>query len=131
MKMENMTARQFLWRIIRSTPRRSRLHRYRLSLLSRSGYFGRSTILHILPTNDTSAIDHVGHFLSRRIGVKLVHVVGRSSEAAEISELGDEGAKGDVDVAENVEGKSVECENEAEEGEVGDELEEVCIISCD
>jgi hypothetical protein len=134
--VENVTTREFLWRLIQSSISHGYRRRRCLSRLctlpvyvcfSRGTRFSRHRpVLHVLPANDASLVLHRLHLLPRRVRIERVHVLGSLTVATEITDLEDEGTEGEVDVTEDVERESVEGEDETEEDEVGEELEEVC-----
>ena len=65
---------------------------------------GRSSRLHFLAADDASAIGHFREFCFGGVGVSPVHVAGSVVIADESAQTGDEGARGDENIADDVEG---------------------------
>jgi hypothetical protein len=135
-EVEDVTTRKLLRSFVRSSLSGSR-SRYRcrrrccgwLSFSRWTRLSLRQSILHILSTNDASLVPHLIHFLPRCVRIERIHVLRGESIATKISDSEEEGTESEIDVAEDVEWKTVESEGETEEGEIGDKLEEVCIES--
>jgi hypothetical protein len=78
----------------------------------------------LVPADDADAL--LGHLGGARIRIARLHVARRRPVLDERAEPRDEGARGQVEVAEDVEGQAGVNEDDDEEGEVDDELEKVC-----
>lgn len=85
------------------------------------------TRLHLLSADNTCTIGHLRQFWFGRVGIAPVHVTSGVVVADEGTEAGDEGAGGNEDVPNDVQGKTVECEDDHEECHVRCELEEVWV----
>lgn len=109
--MEDMTARQFLWRHIWPIP----------ALPLGLGVMKD----HFLSADDACSIAHGCQFFLRGVGIALVHVSGRSLITMQGFETRYKGACGDVDVSNNVERESIEGDNDGEEEKIDCQFEEV------
>ncbi len=78
---------------------------------------------HLLTANNTHPISLDVAF--QRIRIPLVHARRRLFEPDKVPDLCDKGAKGDVEVADDVQGKPVEGKDDGKEDHVEEELEEV------
>ena len=85
-----------------------------------------ATRLHLFSADDAGAVGHLRKLCFCRVGISPVHVAGSIVVADERAEAGDEGARGDENVTDDVQGKTVEGEDDHEERHVGCELEEIC-----
>ena len=128
LEVEDMAAGELLGRHVRTISRWLLLLVFctvrRLGFWSR--LIGSVTGLHLLAADDASTIGHLREFSFCCVGISPVHVAGSIVVADERAEAGDEGARSDENVTDDVQGKTVEGEDDHEERHVGCELEEIC-----
>ena len=107
--MEDVSAWEFLGRHVGTIIRLlCRLLFAVRRLAGRGGRDGWITRVHLLTADDTSAIGHFREFSFCGVGIAPVHVAGSIVIADERAETGNEGARGDKDIADDVKGQTIE-----------------------
>lgn len=77
---------------------------------------------HLFTADDTCSITRGSQLLFCCIWVSLVHILGSGAVVVQRSESRDEGPSCHIDIAEDVQRQTVECDDDAEEGQIDGEL---------
>lgn len=127
-KVEYVPTREFFGSCIRAILRRHRS--WSRSRIPRFlGRMTRRSRNHLIPAYDTSSIAHSAELRLRCIRITLIHVTRRSAVTNEVAETHDKGASRDVYIPDNIQWKSVECQNEHKERQISYELEKIFEIN--
>lgn len=136
-EVENVATLELLGRLVwsalhrcarrRSCRRSRRIRRLRRPVLGSVGdRWGGIRRDHLVSTDDARLVSLTLHLRRRGVGVQGVHVLGGTAVANEVLAAGQEGPAGHPYVSEDVEGQAVVRDDDEEEGEVCEQLEQVC-----
>jgi hypothetical protein len=83
----------------------------------RSGCIGRGCD-HFLSANNARLVRFSGELFGCRVQIALIHVAGRRPVSIKSGKAGDEGMSCHVDIADDVERKTIESNDDKKEGKV-------------